>query len=205
MLPCWSWKNTHVHVYGTQFQCLVQFLCHSDRITKCPWKDLEGDMYLSKMTIVPQVDESLIPLDPWKWTLSIGCFSPMGQFLNSCLVHWSQEHRFFLVSGYVHFSWMGQVLKCNIPNFGSTIYRHEPIDHDDYIDALFLGRRPHCIWTWWFVLYIGRKPIVDDVYVYICWLCWAWTLNHMIDEMFCVGHGPWSTWSMRCFVFSKRL
>ena len=34
------------------------------------------------------------------------------------------------------------------------------------------------------VLYIGRKPIVDDIYVYICWLCWAWTLKHMIDENF---------------------
>ena len=27
---------------------------------------------------------------------------------------------------------------CNISNFGPTIYRHEPIDHDDYIDVLFL-------------------------------------------------------------------
>ena len=26
----------------------------------------------------------------------------------------------------------------NILNFGPTIYRHEPIDHDDYIDVLFL-------------------------------------------------------------------
>ena len=38
-------------------------------------------------------------------------------------------------------SWEG----CNILNFGPTIYRHEPIDHDDYIDVLILGRRPHCI------------------------------------------------------------
>ena len=68
-----------------------------------------------------------------------------------------------------------------------------------------LGKRTHCIWTWWFVLYIGRKPIVDDTYGYICWLCWALTLKHMIDEMFCVGHGPWSTWSMRCFLLSERL
>ena len=29
--------------------------------------------------------------------------------------------------------------------------------------------------------------------IHICWLCWAWTLKHMIDEMFCVGHGPRST------------
>ena len=27
---------------------------------------------------------------------------------------------------------------CNIPNFGPAIYRNEPIDHDDYIDVLFL-------------------------------------------------------------------
>ena len=26
----------------------------------------------------------------------------------------------------------------NVPKFGPTIYRHEPIDHDDYIDVLFL-------------------------------------------------------------------
>ena len=26
---------------------------------------------------------------------------------------------------------------CNIPIFGPTIYRHEPINHDDYIDVLF--------------------------------------------------------------------
>ena len=27
---------------------------------------------------------------------------------------------------------------CNISNFGPAIYRHELIDHDDYIDVLFL-------------------------------------------------------------------
>ena len=26
---------------------------------------------------------------------------------------------------------------CNILSFGPTIYRHEPIEHDDYIDVLF--------------------------------------------------------------------
>ena len=26
-----------------------------------------------------------------------------------------------------------------------------------------LGRRAHYMWTWWFVLYIGRKPIIDDI------------------------------------------
>ena len=34
------------------------------------------------------------------------------------------------------------------------------------------------------VLYIGRKPIIDDIYMLFV-LCWAWTLKHMIDEMFC--------------------
>ena len=34
---------------------------------------------------------------------------------------------------------------CNILNFGPTIYRHDPIDHDDYIDILFLGQIPHNI------------------------------------------------------------
>ena len=26
------------------------------------------------------------------------------------------------------------------------------------------------------------------IYIYAC-LCWVWTLNHMIDEMFCVVRG----------------
>ena len=28
------------------------------------------------------------------------------------------------------------------------------------------------------------------IYMYIYVLCWAWTLKHMVDEMFCVGHRP---------------
>ena len=27
------------------------------------------------------------------------------------------------------------------------------------------------------------------IYMYIYVLCWAWTLKHIIDEMFCVGCG----------------
>ena len=27
---------------------------------------------------------------------------------------------------------------CNIPNFGPNIYRHVPIDYDNYLDVLFL-------------------------------------------------------------------
>ena len=30
------------------------------------------------------------------------------------------------------------IFECNIQKFGPTIYRHEPIDHDDYINVLFL-------------------------------------------------------------------
>ena len=85
----------------------------------------------------------------------------------------------------------------NVPNFGPTIYRHEPIDHDDYIDVLFLGQRPHCIWTWWFVLYIGRNPIVDDIYVYICFVLGMDPEAHDWWNV-CVGRGPWSTWLMKC-------
>ena len=33
--------------------------------------------------------------------------------------------------------------------------------------------------------FIGSKPIIVDIYIYAS-LCWAWTLKHMIDEMFCV-------------------
>ena len=51
-----------------------------------------------------------------------------------------------------------------------------------------LGQLPHYIWTWWFVLYIGRKTIIDDIYMLVY-----------------VGRGPWSTWLMRCFVLSKEL
>ena len=79
---------------------------------------------------------------------------------------------------------------CNILNFGPNTYRHVPIDYDDYIDVLFLyiGSKTPCIWTWWFVLYIGRKPIINDMYMFVC-----------------VGSGPWSTWLMRCFVLSGKL
>ena len=64
-----------------------------------------------------------------------------------------------------------------------------PIDYDDYLDVLFL---------YWFEYPTGYE--LDDlfyilgisqllmIYVYSC-LCWAWTLKHMIDEMFCVEQG----------------
>ena len=78
-------------------------------------------------------------------------------------------------------------LWCNIPNFGPTIYRHELIDHDDYIDVLFyIGSKTPLHMDMMIVLYIRCKPIVYDIYVYI--------------YVGCIGHGPWSTWLMKCFV-----
>ena len=80
---------------------------------------------------------------------------------------------------------------CNIFNFGPTIYRHEPINHDDYIDVLlYIGPKTPLHMNMKIFLNIGHNLIVDDIYAYICWLCWAWTLKHMIYEMFCVGRGP---------------
>ena len=80
---------------------------------------------------------------------------------------------------------------CNIPNFGHTNYRHEPINHDEYIVVLFyIGSKTPLHMNMTICFYIGCKPIIDDTYGYICWLCWAWTLKHIVDEMFCVGHGP---------------
>ena len=53
---------------------------------------------------------------------------------------------------------------------------------------VMMGQRPHCIWTWWFFLYIGCKPIIDNIYMLVGVEC-----------------GPWSTWLMRCFVLSGKL
>ena len=72
---------------------------------------------------------------------------------------------------------------CNILNFGPTIYRHEPIDHDDYIDVLFyIASKTPLHMNMMIVLYIGRKPIVDDIYVYVC-VC-------VCVCVACVGVGP---------------
>ena len=46
---------------------------------------------------------------------------------------------------------------CNVPNFGPTIYRHKPIDHDDYIDVLF---------------YIGSKTPLH-INMMICFVYWT--------------------------------
>ena len=86
---------------------------------------------------------------------------------------------------------MGIIFECNIPNFGPTIYKHEPIDHDDYIDVLFLYwvKEPTTYEHDDFLSILGISQLLM-IYVYICWLCWDWTLKDMIGEMFCVGHGP---------------
>ena len=61
-----------------------------------------------------------------------------------------------------------------------------PSDYDDYLDVLFL---------YWVeyptacehddLFYILGVSQLLMIYVY-AYLCWAWTLKHMIDEMFCV-------------------
>ena len=57
----------------------------------------------------------------------------------------------------------------NCTMFVTPFYRHEPIDHDDYIDVLFyIGSKTPLHMNIMILLYIGRKPIVDDIYVYIC-------------------------------------
>ena len=74
---------------------------------------------------------------------------------------------------------------CNIPNFGPTIYRHEPIDHDDYIDVLFWIEDPTAYEHDDLFCRLGVSQLLM-IYIYIYVLCWAWTLKHMIDEMFFV-------------------
>ena len=78
---------------------------------------------------------------------------------------------------------------CNISTFGPNTYRHVPFDYDDYLDVLFL---------YWFkdptryehndLFYILGVSQLLMIYVYAC-LCFAWTLKHKIDEMFCVELG----------------
>ena len=53
-----------------------------------------------------------------------------------------------------------------------TLMGMSPIDYDVTMMFYFdiLGQIPHCIWTWWFVLYTGCKPIAYDIYIYICLL-----------------------------------
>ena len=68
-------------------------------------------------------------------------------------------------------------LFCNIMNFGPTIYRHDPIDHDDYIDVLFLYwvKDPNT-YDYDNLLYVlgVRQLLMIYIYIYVG----------------CVGHGP---------------
>ena len=47
-------------------------------------------------------------------------------------------------------------------------------------------------------LYILGVSQLLMIYVYAC-LCWAWTMKHMIDEMFCVEQEPLE--HMRTYIF----
>ena len=60
-----------------------------------------------------------------------------------------------------------------------------PIDYVDYLDVLFLyiGLETPLHMNMMICFIYGCKPIIDGIYA--C-LCWAWTMKHMIDEMFCV-------------------
>ena len=91
---------------------------------------------------------------------------------------------YMLPISYKHYEYSHE---CNILNFGPNIYRHVPIDYDDYLDVLFL--------------YWVRDPTAyehDDLFyilgvsqllmIYRCCLllCWVWTMKHMIDVIVCV-------------------
>ena len=60
-----------------------------------------------------------------------------------------------------------------------------PIDYDDYLDVLFLYwvEDPTTYEHDGSFYILGIRQLLM-IYVYAC-LCWAWTLKHMIDEMFC--------------------
>ena len=68
-----------------------------------------------------------------------------------------------------HIFVMGIIFECNIPNFGPTIYKHEPIDHDDYIDVLFLYwvKDPTAYEHDDFLCILGVNQLFM-IYVYIC-------------------------------------
>ena len=60
---------------------------------------------------------------------------------------------------------------CNISNFGPTIYRHEPIDHNDYIDVLFLySLKDRTAYEHDDLLCILGVIQLLMIYVYICFM-----------------------------------
>ena len=74
---------------------------------------------------------------------------------------------------------------CNIPNFGPNTYRHVPIDYD----VLFLYQvEDPTAYEHDDSFYILGVSQLLMIYVYAC-LSWAWTLKHMIDDIFCVERG----------------
>ena len=83
------------------------------------------------------------------------------------------------------------LIVCNISDFGPNTYRHVPLDYDDYFDVLFLywvkdpTRYEHD--DLFYILGVNQLLMI-----YICslFLCWEWTLKHMIDKIFFVGRGP---------------
>ena len=63
------------------------------------------------------------------------------------------------------------------------------MDYDEYLDFLFLyWVKDPTAYEHDDLFYIQGVSQLLMIYVYAC-LCWAWTLKHMIDEMFCVEQG----------------
>ena len=69
----------------------------------------------------------------------------------------------------LHFLTLCIKFLCNIPNFGPTIYMHEPIEHDDYTDVLFLYwvKNPTAYEHNDFLCIFGVSQLLM-IYVYIC-------------------------------------
>ena len=88
---------------------------------------------------------------------------------------------------------------CNISNFWRDTYGHMPHCLWCCFDVLFciLGIRPHCTWEWWFVWYIGHKPVS---YVLCIWFYVSGVdreTNNWWDG--CVECKLWSTWVFDVF------
>ena len=84
-----------------------------------------------------------------------------------------------------------------------TLMGMSSIDYDVTLMSYFdiLGQRPHCIWTWWFVWYIGCNPITYVLCMISC--VGAWTLKHIIDEMFCVERGALEHMGIWCLCWVR--
>ena len=81
------------------------------------------------------------------------------------------------------------MLLCNILNFYLTLMGISPTDYDvTLMFNWYNGFKNPLHINMMIVWYIGRNPIA---YFYICWV---WTLKHIIDEMFVLREEIWSTW-----------